>query len=178
MQTNSTLENQDILVYNQENGQKSIGLLIFLGSFYLSFGLLLCTSYIGWALIIFSVFYFTASVLAHKSFKPEGLRFLKLYKINLLALIVIDTLLSILLIFTIAYIFANTSKCEKREIEACKVAKELRFLVVVVCIVMLTVGLGTLSMLISFYSLAKCIENPKTEVKFEPVNMNDASKLT
>lgn len=178
MQTNDTVEAKEILVYNQENMQKCIGILIFLGFFYLSFGLLVYNSYVGWGLIILSFFYFTASVFGYKCLKPEGERFLKLYKINILSLIAIDTLLSIVLIFTISYILANPGKCESRKIEACKVTKKLRFFVVIVCFIALTVSLGTLTMLIAFYRLANCFQNSKPEIKFESVNMNDVSKLT
>ena len=164
-------EQMSLIEFNKESIIKSSIFLIVLSVFYLSLGLILSSSYLGWFYLLDSLFHLVPGVLAFHSMRKEKYHYLKIYQKILLSLVIFSLIMVVMLIVTICYIMIFPRKCAKQQIEACKVMKELDFLVLIACFLSLLISLGTSSMIFSFYRRVNRFLDESPSIKFTPISV-------
>jgi hypothetical protein len=137
----------------------------------LGLGLLLSSNYLGWFYLFDSVFHLVPGVLALHAMRKEKYDYLKIYQKILLGLVIFSLVMVVALIVSICYILIYPRKCAEQKIEACKVMKDLEFLVLIACFLSLLISLGTGSMIFSFYRRVNKFLDESPSIKFTPISV-------
>lgn len=162
----------NLIEFSKESIQKSAIVLIVLCFFYLGLGLLFSSNYLGWFFLVDSIFHLVPGILAFHAMRKEQYHLLKHYKKILLFLIIFNLILIVVLIVTICFVLLYPHKCAQQKVEACKIANDLNFLVLIACFLGLLISLGSNAMIYSFYRRADRFLNESPEIKFTPVSVD------
>ena len=162
----------NLIEFSKESIEKSAIVLIVLCFFYLGIGLLFSSNYLGWFFLVDSIFHLVPGTLAIYAMRKERYHHLKLYKQILLSLILFNIIMIIVLIVTICYVLLYPNKCAKQKIEACKLAEDLNFLVLIACFLGLLISFGSIAIIFSFYRRVDRFLNETPQIKFTPVRVD------
>jgi hypothetical protein len=168
-------EFEELLQFNRESLVKSAAILMVLSVFYLGIALLFCFNYLGWFFFVNFFMHAVPGGVGWYAMKKEKYLLLKTYKKILLVDVVLNVIIAIMLLVTFCIVLAFPSKCQDKELEACKTRENFTFLILVVCICCLLIALGSISMLLSFYRRVDQFLDEKPVIKFTPVNVDSST---